>query len=483
MKKLQQQLTVGQEFKGLDMYVSLNVDGEQKRRFKAESFVGNFAEMLNAFMHGGLRTIPVPNAGNVLPDRFHPSVSVSGATNTTPIELSTSDGGWFTNIQDFDYVYVWGVKGNTAANGWHKAKKVDDNTVKLYDEGENPLAGNGAYTSGGRVQTMGYREGYIRSNDFSGTYDVGRFAFNQWQVIVGAGSQAVDVNDKYLKDRIPSGSGDGLLSHGTRSVSAVVTDKPTSRFTISKPFTNQGTTDISINEMGIVSQGDYDNPEFQNVQHPALLMVRDVLGAALTVGAGSTLTVDYELVVRLDPDTQDTATDGTNGGFLDDFMAAIRDMAANGNNTQAALFNMAATAGNMGADGPNETYNGFDFGIRLGTDNTFTSMTDSNVLAPIPHGAAAGQLWYYGMNVEKVAIDGANNTATYKVNRIIENRSGGSITIQEIALFGNRRDSDVYNGGFTSPVILARTALASADQLTIADGEFAQIEYTIEIIS
>ena len=110
-------------------------------------------------------------------------------------------------------------------------------------------------------------------------------------------------------------------------------------------------------------------------------------------------------------------------------------------------------------------------------------MTDADVLAPIDHGDGAGQLWYYGMNVEDVVIDQANNKSYYTVSRIVENRSGSPITIGEIALWGNRRTNDINNQGFNSRSILARTALQTADQITLNDGEFAQIEYTIEVIS
>ena len=340
MKKLHSKLTVGEEHQGLDLYASIKLDGKEQQRFKCDSFVGNFTYILNALMHGGLRNVPHIEAGDGSPATFGSARGLTGATNTSPIQVSQDDSNYFFNTKTDDYVYIWGVEGNTAANGFFKVVKVDNNTVELYDMDGNPVAGNGAYTSGGKILNMGFRQDYIRSNNFDGTF---RWGYNlaNWQVIVGKDTTPVDVTDKYLHDRIPAGSGDNLLQHGARSISAVVTDKPTSRFTISKSFTNGGSVDVSVNEIGVVTQGnDSTQTTFDNVEYNGLLLVRDVLGSTLTIPGGSTLTVDYELIIRLSPDTQDTETDGTNGGFMDDFMNALRGLAVGNDNYNEALFNM-----------------------------------------------------------------------------------------------------------------------------------------------
>lgn len=479
MKTLRAALTVGQELKGLDLYATLKMDGKELQRFKCDSFVGNFPHLLNAMFHGGLRTIPLPQAPHYYDSNTYESPNVTGATNATPIAITVDQANWFDNMLPVeDYIFVWGVKGNTAANGWFKGKRTGEYTCELYTEDGSPVAGNGDYAGGGKIAVFGFREKWIRNQGSNGNFDD---FLQYWQVIVGNGITPVGVNDQYLASRIQHGSGDGLLSHGNRSISTLTTDKPSCRFTISKSFTNNGTIDVVVTEIGIVSQG-YNGTPFERVEYPGMLMVRDVLGASLTIPPGKTLTIDYELVIRLSPDTQDTELDGTNGGFLDDFMGAIRDMAIGGNNSQAALFNMAASSGHMGADGAHESYNSYSYGIRLGTDNTYVSMTDADCKAPILHGEGTGQLWHYGMNVEEVVRDDVANTAHFKVNRIVENRTAAPITIAEVSLFGNRRDSTVYDYGMNQPRIIARTALKSTDQITVNPGEFAMIEYTIEVI-
>lgn len=478
MKTLHSTLTVGQEDQGLDLLATLSMDGNVLQQFKCDSFVGNFPHVLSGLFHGGKQVLPLPYASHWSDSpnsTQHPTIT--GATNATPIRITVDYSNHFDRLIDLeDLVFVYGVQGNTAANGVFKAIRIGEYAVELYDLAGNSVAGNGDYSSGGKLQTLGFRELFVRG------YTRRFYEYlAHWQVIVGTGTTPVDVNDHYLASRIQHGSLDGQLAHGNRSISPLTTDKPTSRFTISKSFTNQGATDIVVNEIGIVSQG-YDSTYWERAEYPGLLMVRDVLGSALVIPTGKTLTVDYELVIRLSPDTQDTETDGTNGGFLDDFMGAIRDMAIGNNGNQEALFNMASASGHMGGDSTYRDYDSYNYGIRLGTDNTFVSMTDDNCKAPIQHGSAGSQLWYYGMNVESVIRDQANNKAYFEVSRIVENRTANPITVAEISLLGNRRDNSLRDEGFDNPVIYARTALKSTDQITISPGEFAIIKYTIEVI-
>lgn len=70
------------------------------------------------------------------------ALTVTGATNATPIVLTVTSHGLVTG----DRVTVASVGGNTAANGNWTVTKVTDNTFSLDDS-----AGNGAYTSGGSV--------------------------------------------------------------------------------------------------------------------------------------------------------------------------------------------------------------------------------------------------------------------------------------------------------------------------------------------
>lgn len=68
------------------------------------------------------------------------TLTVTGASNTTPIVLTCTNHGRTTG-EKFNFA---GVLGNTAANGDFTITKVDEDRISL-----NGSVGNGVYTSGG----------------------------------------------------------------------------------------------------------------------------------------------------------------------------------------------------------------------------------------------------------------------------------------------------------------------------------------------
>ncbi len=74
--------------------------------------------------------------------------AITNATNATPIVITSASHGHTTG----DTVLISKVLGNTAANGVFRVTVTDANTFSLQDPvtGAN-VAGNGAYTSGGRT--------------------------------------------------------------------------------------------------------------------------------------------------------------------------------------------------------------------------------------------------------------------------------------------------------------------------------------------
>lgn len=74
--------------------------------------------------------------------------SITGATNATPIVVTTSSPhGYFQR----GTVTIAGVGGNTAANGTRKVTPLTPYTFSLQDTSDVDIAGNGTYTSGGTV--------------------------------------------------------------------------------------------------------------------------------------------------------------------------------------------------------------------------------------------------------------------------------------------------------------------------------------------
>jgi hypothetical protein len=92
---------------------------------------------------------------------------------------------------------------------------------------------------------------------------------------------------------------------GNVSISSQITDQESSKFTISRPFTNNSGEQVALREIGIMSYS----------QNQWMLLARDVLASAVQLAQGSTLSIDYEVVSNIQNFTQDTDTGGTNGGW------------------------------------------------------------------------------------------------------------------------------------------------------------------------
>nr|AUN37430.1 hypothetical protein [uncultured bacterium] len=80
------------------------------------------------------------------------TVAISGATNASPIVVTTSAPHLLNND---DRVFIAGVVGNTNANGIRKVKVLTSTTFSLLNEKTGAaIAGNAAYVSGGTVQPI-----------------------------------------------------------------------------------------------------------------------------------------------------------------------------------------------------------------------------------------------------------------------------------------------------------------------------------------
>jgi len=106
---------------------------------------------------------------------------------------------------------------------------------------------------------------------------------DEYGVVVGTGSTAVTRDDYKLESQIPDGFADGQMVHGKTTVEDVDGDPPSSVFRIIRTFTNEGSTTITIYEIGLIVKA----------QDHYVLIARDVLDTPQDVPAGATLTVRY----------------------------------------------------------------------------------------------------------------------------------------------------------------------------------------------
>lgn len=122
-----------------------------------------------------------------IPEPTQPLV-VSGATNTSPIEITTTAAH---SLATGDYVFVDGVLGNTGANGYWQIISTGTNTFTL-----NTSTGTGAYTSGGSVGTAErVSRAFFAFNNRSSNIFAGQF--NGWRMspTTGGGYALIVINN------------------------------------------------------------------------------------------------------------------------------------------------------------------------------------------------------------------------------------------------------------------------------------------------
>jgi hypothetical protein len=128
--------------------------------------------------------------------------TISAATNAAPIVLTVNAApGIVTN----DYIYVSGVAGNTAANGWWKVT-VSGTSVTLLGS-----VGNGAYSSGGtwrktnqaRATALTRVNGVLVSSADNEARYIGRLRIN------ATGGQTDDMFMEQYPSRLPVAQGEG----------------------------------------------------------------------------------------------------------------------------------------------------------------------------------------------------------------------------------------------------------------------------------
>jgi hypothetical protein len=93
--------------------------------------------------------------------------------------------------------------------------------------------------------------------DWSGydTFSSGAAAAdNTIGIQVGTGTNAVTISDFVLQTLIANGNAATQLSYGSVSIGAVAIVGSTAKFTIARTLTNNSGADITVNEVGLVSQ-------------------------------------------------------------------------------------------------------------------------------------------------------------------------------------------------------------------------------------
>ena len=92
---------------------------------------------------------------------FCAELTISGATNATPIVVTTSAPH---GLDAGDFVWIYQVQGNAAANGRYYVVPTSATQLQLYGgwtsgAGSSAVAGSGAYTTGGKLLPLAFNAG------------------------------------------------------------------------------------------------------------------------------------------------------------------------------------------------------------------------------------------------------------------------------------------------------------------------------------
>jgi len=248
----------------------------------------------------------------------------------------------------------------------------------------------------------------------------GSNAYNS--IIVGSGSAPVAYGNTALDTQILHGDATGRLAAAAPTMSY---NTGTGQATITRAFTNNGTVaGVVVNECGIrVNSGNSTSST------GGLLIVRDVLSAAVTVFETDTITITYTIQLPYGANNYHRL-------FTQHLIAR--------NNDNMALVNQSGSTVDGAFGAANDALNfttelmRADRGIVVGTSSTAASFADITMGSLISNGNASGELIYGTcLNTTVVSDTTASNFSQFYLIRYYENRSGSNVTINEVGLVSN----------------------------------------------
>jgi len=243
-------------------------------------------------------------------------------------------------------------------------------------------------------------------------------------IVVGSGSTPVTYADTQLAAVIIQGVGSGELSAEETSN---YYDPITNSVEIVRTFVNADTNaaSITVREVGIcngVNSGFADG-------FAVNLYCRDVLDTELVIPFEGVLTVVYNIHFANGNANYTRLFNRNAFRPRSETTTYVNVVHTNG---VAVNFNSDKLWGVLGTVGATTN------GIVLGTSNTTpTNVNTWAMEAPIAHGESAGQLFYYESTISSFETNTATNSCRWYLNRVVQNRSGGSIAVNEIGLFTN----------------------------------------------
>jgi len=277
-------------------------------------------------------------------------------------------------------------------------------------------------------------------------------------IVVGSSNTAVSYLQTNLGTVIVHGTGSGQLSAEETSN---YYDPITNTIEIVRTFVNADTnaSAVVVRECGLGFAIDTGGA-LGNTR----LYCRDVLGSELSIPFEGVLTVIYTIQFA-NGNANYTRIFGSVGYRLRSQSFELSNIV----NTTGSSFTGAVASFSYGLLSVVGDDNN---GIIVGTSNT--NPTELNTWAlesKVAHGEGGGQLFYYESTITSLEEDGATNSCRWYLNRVVQNRSGSPITVNEIGLSMNVTINS------TNAVFMIDRKFPDEGGVTITNGQFATFSW------
>ena len=460
------------------MTVTLAVDGKEKYKAPAHSFLLPYMEALRGMMSADTMNQDIKVETNVNGDRHLEGNTVqvtSVAISSGKMRLTTATAH---GLATDEYCYVMNVNTVTGGSylGYQRVTFLSLTEIELADT---------AGLSGTHSDAISIP--FIRRADQI-TEHTDSYTFSNAQIRVGRGTTANSVSTTVLADPIVC-----LNSATTAAGTMEAASNPTiatpavggtdSDIEITQTFDNNSGANIDVDEVGIWAIA--SSPA--NTIHYHHLIVRDVLASTVTVADGETLTVTYNLKTDV-PATTGGILVQWNEIFYRQLAQTSREaktidnansvLGANAGNFRVAGYGGNGKTGTAGALGENSDR----YGLQLGSStknvvNTDYALNDGSSDQRFPHGDGTDELYHSGSYVGEIETSGSN--ISFVIHKVFENQSGSDITAEDCGLY-----CSFFNASLGVYYAIAAHCLARfqiSGSLVIPDEQIAKIELTIQI--
>lgn len=280
---------------------------------------------------------------------------------------------------------------------------------------------------------------------------------NEGGISVGSSAATVTYGQTALVSPIQPGVGTGQLSYEQTSN---FYNPVTNTVEIVRTFVNADTNaaDITVRECGL------NNVSSTPPTPTAIMYCRDVLETELVIPFEGVLTIVY------------TITFANGNANYTRIMNALGYRALTSGTLLTNIVNVTGTSFS-GSPGTSQNYGLLAFegddnnGIVVGTTNSNPTTLNTWALeSKVSHGTGAGQLFYYASTITSFEENNTTNSCRWYLNRVVQNRSGSTIAVNEIGLFCNITTT-------ANAVFMVDRKFPDEGAVAITNGSFATLSW------